>query len=179
MRKSIENQLDTMDSELKLLLRDLKKFSDKDLNWQPRPGKWSVLQVMQHLMLAEMFSHQYVEKKLSFDPKLKKAGLPSALRLLLLRFYLGLPVRFKAPKGVSTVHLQEKAAFWDLVKQWNHQRDSLRSYLAGLPDDKFDKSIYKHPIVGRLSLQGMLTFHRVHFRRHRKQIRRILVHFRY
>ena len=179
MRKSIEKQLNTLDEELRLLLRDLKKFSDGDLNWQPKAGKWSVLQVMQHLMRAELLSHKYVEKKLSFNPTLKRAGLLSFFNRLLLRFYLKLPFRFKAPEAVADEQFPEKAAFWDLVKQWNEQRAALRDYLGGLPDELFKKAIYKHPFGGRMSLGGMLTFHISHFRRHRKQISRILDNFRY
>ena len=179
MRKSIENQLNTLDEELKLLLRDLKRFSDSDLNWQPKEGKWSVLQVMQHLMRAELLSQQYVQKKLSFDPKLKRAGVLGALRIALIKAYMKSPIKVKAPVKVSEEYFPENAAFWDLVKQWNSQREELRSYLGSLPDELFKKGIFKAPFGGRLSLGGMLSFHIDHFRRHRKQIEKVLGNFKY
>ncbi|MFT7452850.1 MAG: hypothetical protein ACI9VN_003586, partial [Patescibacteria group bacterium] len=109
MRKSIENQLDTLDSELKLLLRDLKAHSDQDLNWKPKMGKWSVAQVMQHLMKSEDMGLKYVQKKLSFNPKLKNAGILGALRGALIKMYLKIPIKVKAPGIVSAETFPEEA----------------------------------------------------------------------
>jgi len=179
MRKSIENQLNTLDSELKLLLRDLKAHSDKDLNWNPKPGKWSVLQVMQHLMKAEDLSLKYVQKKLSFEPELKNVGILGPMKVGIVKLYMKTPIKVKAPKPVSEETFPEEAAFWDLVKQWQSQRKAQREYLATLPDNMFKKGIYKHPVAGRMSLGGMLTFHIDHFRRHRGQIDKVLQNFKY
>ncbi|MFT4667276.1 MAG: hypothetical protein ACI9XB_004245, partial [Gammaproteobacteria bacterium] len=139
MRKSIENQLDTLDSELKLLLRDLKAHSDQDLNWKPKMGKWSVAQVMQHLMKSEDMGLKYVQKKLSFNPKLKNAGILGALRGALIKMYLKIPIKVKAPGIVSAETFPEEATFWDLVKQWQSQRAELRDFLGTLPDNLFKK----------------------------------------
>lgn len=179
MRKSIENQLDTLDAELKLLLRDLKKFSDEDLNWNPKEGKWSVLQVMLHLMTSENLSIKYVQKKLSFNPELKSAGVFDSGRKAVVSFYMKLPFKVKAPAVVAEDKFPDEAAFWELVKQWKSQREELRSYLGSLPDDVFNKSLYKHPVAGRMSLGAMLSFFIDHFRRHRKQIDKVLKNFKY
>lgn len=179
MRKSTENQLNTLDAELKLLLRDLKKFTDSDLNWKPGDGKWSVHQIMEHLMIAEDLSLKYVQRKLSFEPKLKRAGIMGAFRASFVRMYLRSPLKVKAPEMVGKEVLSENAAFWDLVKQWKSQREELRTYLGDLPDDMFKKGLYKHPLAGRMSLGGMLSFYIGHFRRHRKQIETVLKNFKY
>ena len=96
MKKSIEKKLDILDSELKLLLRDLQKLSDRDLNWQPKADKWSVLQVMMHLMKAEDMSIKYVKKKLSFEPKLKRAIIMGPLRGMMLNTSLRSPFKAKS-----------------------------------------------------------------------------------
>ncbi|MFK7808727.1 MAG: DinB family protein [Saprospiraceae bacterium] len=179
MKKSIENQLNTLDSELRLLLRDLQKLSDKDLNWQPQPGKWSVVQVMMHLMKAEDMSIKYVQKKLSFEPKLKRAIFMGPLRGMMLSASLRTPFKAKAPAAVADDQFPKEAAFWDLVKQWKEQREELRVYLGTLPKDTFNKELYKHPLFGKMSLGAMLSFFINHFRRHRKQIDKILVNFKY
>lgn len=179
MRKSIENQLDTLDSELKLLLRDLKAHSDQDLNWKPKTDKWSVAQVMQHLMKSEELALKYVQKKLSFEPELKNAGVMAALRGKIIKMYLKSPFKVKAPSGVSDDNFPEEASFWDLVKQWQSQRAEMRTYLGTLPDDLFKKAIFKHPLGGRISLGAMLEFHIGHFRRHRGQIDKVLKNFKY
>jgi len=170
MRKSIENQLDTL---------DLKAHSDQDLNWKPKADKWSVLQVMQHLMKSEDSSVKYVQKKLSFNPQLKNAGILGALRGTMINLYLKSPIKVKAPAVVSEATFPEEAAFWDLVKQWQSQRVEMRNYLGTLPDSLFKKAIFKHPLGGRISLGAMLNFHINHFRRHRNQIDKVLKNFKY
>jgi DinB superfamily len=179
MRKSIEHQLDVLDHELKLLMKELKRFDNKDLNWKPKADKWSVLQVVQHLMRSEDLSLKYVQKKLSFNPVLKRAGIGNFFRILLLKIYLRSPFKRKAPAIVNEESFPEVASFWDLAKQWNAQRATLKSFLSSLPDATFKKAVYKHPLAGRLTLEGMLIFHIEHIRRHRKQILNLLSNFKY
>ena len=63
-----------LDKDLHELLKELGKYSDDDLNYSPGDGKWSVLQIMNHLKLSEQLAHRYIVKKLSFSPELKKSG---------------------------------------------------------------------------------------------------------
>lgn len=178
MKKSVKNQLDALNSELGLLFRDLKKFSDEDLNWKPGEGKWSVLQIMEHLILAELISQKYLEKKLSFNPELKNTNLMSAMRSIFITFYLNSPLKVKAPAAVGET-LPEQSTFWELVKQWKQNREDLETYLNTLPPETFKKQVYKHPLGGRMSIGNMMTFHKNHFHRHRKQIFKILKNFKY
>ncbi len=178
MKKSVKNQLDSLNSDLSALFRDLKKYSDDDLNWKPGEGKWSVLQIMEHLILAESLSQQYLEKKLSFDPKLKNANILSAMRSMFISFYLNTPIKVKAPAAVLE-SLPEKSTFWELVKQWKQNRENLETFLNSLPPEIFKKQVYKHPLGGRLSIGNMMTFHKNHFKRHKRQIENILKNFKY
>jgi len=173
MKKATIQKLDQLDIELRNLLRELEAYSEAKLNEQPDEDSWSVFQVMYHLILSEHYSHQYVQKKLSFNPELKKAGFVSELRRMVLNMYLAAPLKFNAPTAVRD-NLPEHATFWEIAKKWKDQRVLLRDYLQQLPEDFYDKEIYKHPFAGRLSLDGMLAFFQRHFQRHRKQIFRTL-----
>ncbi|HMQ49511.1 MAG TPA: DinB family protein [Saprospiraceae bacterium] len=174
MRKAIDQQLSKMDEELRLLLDRMKSYSDNTLNQSPGAGHWSVLQIMQHLMLAEQLSLNYVKKKLSYQPKLPHSGLGSRFRIALLNFYQLLPLKFKAPTNVGDEKLKTNRTLADISAEWLNNRAQLRSYLNELPDELFHKAVYKHPFAGRLSLGGMLSFFSGHFGRHRKQIERTL-----
>ncbi len=169
-----------MDTELAALFEVLNKYSDDDLNWKPKKDQWSVLQVLVHLMIAEAGSQNYVEKKLSSGyNQLPKAGILSGVRKILLIAALRTPFKFKAPAIVGNENIPERSSFWDIVKQWKKQRENLRTYLASLPEEALAKEIYKHPIAGRMSIYGMFTFFESHFKRHRKQIDRVLQNYRY
>ena len=174
MNTKIKTQLHKIDQKLGLLLHDLQHYSDAKLNQQPDESSWSVLQVMQHLMIVEGYAHRYLQKKLSYNPDLQKAGLLANFRSALLNFYLASPIRAKAPEIVSGNTLSTDTTFWEVAKQWKQQRKVLGEYLETLPPDVFEKEVYKHPLTGRLKLSGMLSFFEKHFDRHHKQIYRTL-----
>jgi len=56
----VDNQLKQLDIELIELLKILKDYSEKTLNKKPGQNKWSVIQVMNHLILVEGYGKSYV-----------------------------------------------------------------------------------------------------------------------
>ncbi|MEQ8703575.1 MAG: DinB family protein [Phaeodactylibacter sp.] len=167
-------QLDQLDQELSRLFRQLERYDNAPLNQQPTDGGWTVLQVLHHLILAEEASVGYIQKKLSFNPVLEKAGFRAAWRLFVVDFYFRMPLKFKAPKGVDREALPEHADFESTKAQWESQRRALRKYLSHLPDAQFDRELYKHPFAGKMSLRQMLQFFGMHIKRHQSQINRVL-----
>ena len=173
MHTKIERKLDRIDTKLQDLLANLQAYSDAKLNQKPDENSWSVLQVLHHLLTVEQLSAKYVQKKLSYNPKLTDVGLGTWWRALLLHSYNYLPIKLKAPKNVSE-QLPEQTTLAETAEQWLTTRRELRSYLRTLPEDIFRKEVYKHPISGRMSLGHMLDFFEGHFDRHQKQINRTL-----
>ncbi len=178
MKPALQRNFDKLDAKLAELLKQLQKYSDSDLNWKPAPDQWSVMQVLQHLMLAEGYAHQYIQKKLSFEPQLKKVGVFTACRRSAIRMVMKSPFQITAPDAVDEA-LPEHSSFWDVAKQWKQQRIDLQAYLNELPEDTLKREIYKHPFIGRLGVKGMTIFFETHFNRHHKQINRILKNYRY
>ena len=174
MKASTKQKLDRLDDSFRDLLKELDGYTDATLNRVPKEGAWSVFQTMHHLILSERMSLNYVKKKLSFEPKLKKAGVGSKMRSTLVNNYLRSPFKRKAPTFISGENLPKESTFWEVVKAWKTDREELRRYLSELPKEHFSKEIYKHPFAGRLSLDGMLSFFQQHYERHLRQIRRTL-----
>lgn len=174
MPPSTHQQFRRMDAQLNQLLEQLKHLSHQQLNRKPNEESWSVMQVLHHLMLVERYAMLYLQKKLSYNPALKKAGLSASLRELALRAYLRSPLKFQAPESISGANLPAESSFWEIAKQWKLQRAELKSYLESLPPELYSKEVYKHPLAGRLSLKGMMSFFEDHFNRHLRQINRML-----
>ena len=169
------HQLDQMDEELNLLLKQLKRYNDDQLNRPPKKGGWSVIQIMRHLMLSEKYSLAYIKKKSQDPSQLKKIDLKSRMRSASLQLYLRFPMKRKAPEMVA--ELPEYSTFWETAKQWKEQRAELRQFIGDLPKDIYKTQLYKHPGLGRISLSNMLQFFFQHFKRHNRQIRRIIKQF--
>ena len=168
--KITERHLRELDAELQALMTRLGELDDDLLNRSPDADTWSVIQVMHHLILAEGKSMQYVRKKMHYTDKFKPADLGSRFRTALVCGVLRSPIKRKAPAGVSGEHLPEYATLADTAATWRAQRDELTAFFRQLPDDIWDKQVYKHPFGGRMTLAQMLEFFRAHFATHRRQI---------
>jgi hypothetical protein len=170
MEPKISAQLYQLDAALDLLIAKLLKERPEKLAHKPSPERWSVYEVMQHLMAVERASMRYLQKKLQ-DPKaLPSAGWGSGIRAALLRSRLRSSLKLKAPAAASTEVFEEVASFAQLTGEWQAQRAELRDLLEKQPEVVFQKAAYKHPSAGRMTIENMLKFFLVHFQRHLKQI---------
>jgi len=174
MNKKFQRRLNALDKKLVDLFEDLKDYTDSTLNLSPKEGAWSVLEIMQHLMLAERASLNYIQHKLAEEPVFERAGVGASLRSFMLKSALSMPIKYKAPFTIGKDAFMSNPTFWEVAKEWRTDRTTLKDFLISLPNEFFDKAIYKHPRVGHVSLNGMITFHDKHFDRHLKQIKRTL-----
>ena len=170
IRKEILSELDLLDILLDQMIRELETKDHVQLIESKQVGQWSPLQVCMHMYLAEKRSLAYVKKKLSFDPNLKKAGIVTWIRHLTLQWYLKSSFKFKAPKATTVFDETLELSLGKIKRDWLQERQAMRLYLTSVPATFLDKTVYRHPIVGRLSLLQMVRFFTVHFERHLEQI---------
>ncbi len=156
------------------LLHSLAPYGDERLNRSPASGHWSAMQVLHHLILVELLALRYVQKKLSFQPKLEKAGLPEWFRLVGLSIYLRTPLKFRAPDAVGEQHLPAFASLEETRRQWQEVHTAWHTFLEAMPEEHLDRAVFRHPLVGRLSWTGTFAFFKAHLDRHRKQLWRTL-----
>jgi hypothetical protein len=174
MKHKVLQNLDKIDDQLQDLFDRLGSYPNEVLNKKPSEDDWSAMDNLHHLMRSERLSYGYIRKKLSFNPKLKKANLSTAWRSWLLSTYLRFPMKFKAPEAVAEEHFPEYSTLQEVSEQWKQQRLQLKSYLEDLPEHVFDKELYKHPFAGRVTIRGMVDFFGGHLERHSRQIDRAL-----
>ncbi len=168
-------KLETLNRQLERLFDELSAVDPTRLLQAPGEGQWSPVQVLQHLMLSENGSMQYVRKKTqSGYAGLKPSDWQGKLRSLLVGFYLSLPFKFKAPAVVDTPQFPEVKSFEEIREGYLQTRRNLADLLQGLPDEAYAVMAYRHPLGGRMDLNGMLHFFAAHFERHEKQIKRSL-----
>lgn len=174
MRTIILGKLDRIDQMNEKLFRELHHYPDELLNRKPGPGKWSVLQVLHHLMVAEKLSEGYVRKKTSSGTDFPNVPISSYTRLMLLQLNFLLPLKFKAPPAVGDDALPDTSTLAETIAAWKQNRQSLRSLLTDLPEGLLAKGIYKHPLAGKLNAGQMIYFFDIHFTHHLSQIERTL-----
>ena len=84
MTTKASNLFAQLENQRILLMAELSIYDDATLNKKPAPEAWSTVQVMQHLITAEVASLAYIKKKLSYTNKIPKAGLMSFFRRISL-----------------------------------------------------------------------------------------------
>ena len=172
MTTKASNLFAQLENQRILLMAELSIYDDATLNKKPSPEAWSTVQVMQHLITAEAASLAYIKKKLSYTNKIPKAGLMSFFRRISLSIIFSFPLKFKAPKGLET--FPEHANFNSLKNQWASQRLELQHFMDSIPDNMFKTALWRHAVVGKMSMTQMLSFFHAHTERHRGQIDRTL-----
>jgi len=166
----LTTKLKHLDILLRSLFSQLETCTHVQLNRRPQPGSWSAIQVMHHLMLSESYSRMYCEKKLKNTTQFTNSSVATHIRLLLLRWYLLSGLKAKAPQRVNTGSLPDSDSLDQVTRQWSEERQLLGTLLEKVSPDYFNKTIYKHPYAGHLTIPGMLDFFVAHFRHHVLQI---------
>lgn len=149
-------------------------LSSSTYHLKPGKNKWSISQILTHLLIAEKLSLSYMKKK-SQTPNglLGTAGINEDIRFFILALSQQIPVRYKAPKVVLD-NTPNPLSFGDLVREWNALRTELSDFLDTLDAEKIRKKIYKHPVAGRLSVIHAVRFMALHINHHQPQIEAIV-----
>jgi uncharacterized damage-inducible protein DinB len=153
MNKSLLTYFAQLEQQKDNLLNELSSLSIEKLNSAPA-GKWSIAQIVAHLITAERLSIQYMQK------------------LIVLIISQRLPLRFKAPK-LAKESTPTLSTLPELTAQWDSVRADLKQLLEKIPDHLVKRKIYKHVFAGKLNSRQALIFFREHFIHHLPQIQRL------
>jgi uncharacterized damage-inducible protein DinB len=158
------------------LFADLDKLDSSLMNKKVNEKTWSVVQVMNHLIEAEMNTIKYVNKKLSGNTTLPKSGLGSLARYLILRIAFVIPfAKYKAPPVLSVPSNDDT---YEVAKNnWLNVLDEMKNLIEKLDERQLKSEIFKHPVVGKMNMIQSLKFIQTHFNRHEIQINQILKQF--
>jgi uncharacterized damage-inducible protein DinB len=171
VNKTLQTLLSSLEIEREKLMDSLAMLSSEKLNSAPA-GKWSIAQIVAHLITAERLSIQYMQKKIQGIEQAGDAGIVEEGKLIVLIISQRLPLRFNAPKLVkeSTPTL---STLPELTAQWDSVRSDLKQLLEKIPDHLVKRKIYKHVFAGKLNSRQALIFFREHFIHHLPQIQRL------
>jgi uncharacterized damage-inducible protein DinB len=173
MHAQLQTVFDSVDREKDLLIHQVSALTSEEYFRIPAPGKWSVAQIMTHLMVAEQLSLRYMKKKSLGVNDVKNSGLLQELTFQFYNVLQRLPIKLTAPKTILD-HTPEPLSLADLKTQWGNFRSELKVFLSTIPDHHIRRMIYKHAFAGRLDVIQALRFFIAHIHHHRPQIDRIM-----
>jgi hypothetical protein len=172
MDSKLASVFDQAEAKRKKLLSLVSGLSDKTFYYAP-PEKWSISQILIHLILAEQLSLRYIKKKSLGIEQAGDTNMLDDLKYQALRVSQRLPLKYKAPKVLgdgdpSPLSLEE------IIDKWNHTRNELKAFLEGMESGHINRKIYKHAVAGRLNILHAVDFFNEHLTHHLPQIRRLI-----
>src|SRR5512146_1648812 len=105
----------------------LEKLDEKQLNYRPSEYKWSIVQIVFHLVKTEQLSVISINKEIK-NTKSRKAGLSAFLRSTLLKYSLISPLKFKAPPILG--NMPKEYSINELKTKWSTVRIKLHNALG-------------------------------------------------
>ena len=95
---SMYNEIGELESKRIFLTQKLQRLSVDELKQTPSDDKWSILEILAHIVLSEELSIGYTLNKLSKPDKLRPVNFVSSLKAQFLKYVLVLNIKYKAPK---------------------------------------------------------------------------------
>jgi hypothetical protein len=152
-------------------MNKLNNLAQDKLSFSNEGHQWSIMNVIEHIVLSEELSINYALKKVDEWDKLSKVEFKSRIRILVLRMVLKLNLKYKAPKAARPV--LSKTSLTELNNRWEAARIQLYNLSTTSPD-VLNKGILKHPFVGVMNFNQMLQFFEAHFEHHILQINKLV-----
>ena len=161
------DKLKQLDDETLRFFKTLESLPKNKLSFSD--NKWSVLQILYHVWLAEISSEKYIRTKIQYPETIIKTPVLAYIRAFLTKYFLLSGVSINAPK--HTAKFPEKICLKKLQENWIKSRASFSKLILKLDQKKLsNKAVFKHPIMGRINLSLTLYFFKLHFNHHQKQI---------
>lgn len=172
MRDQLLKAFDAAEADRQALMTRLDALSEETLTQKPAPDKWSVVEVMVHLIKAETGTLKYLKKKLEVGGH-RPASAFAGFRKAFLNIVIATPLKFKAPKVVQ-LEKDVKMSYAEAKSQWDNVRNELRTEYAAIDPKLIGHDLFKHPFAGKLNLLQSTSFMHHHMTRHIGQIDRTL-----
>lgn len=162
----------------------MNKLSEKQLNWRPNPGIWSIAEVLAHLNSYARYYHPTIQRKIESTRfrNVKEDFMSSPLgksawKSMKLGRLNNVKRKFKAPKGHNPTidtDLVKGTEVQDFIEQQNELMRIIESSAeVNVRKVKIPISISK---IVRLRLGDALLFITYHNERHMQQILNLKTH---
>ena len=148
MREKLRRRVDRLDHERQALLEDLEALTAEQVAFTPGPGKWSISQVMEHLVISEREIFKCIPEKPQKGRSITSLQNRICYILVVMVLKLGLPV----PVVSHEMELAGRSSMTELHRQSNENHRWLRSFAEEISSDDLDRPVFCHPVAGPLTL---------------------------
>ncbi len=173
MNSSLENWIGRLQTDRMELCTTLSGIPEEQFTRPSQPGKWSIAEIVAHLITADRLSLEYMKKKSGAIETVGDAGWFEDFKMLAFTISQRIPIKYNAPKGVLQ-NTPRSIELSNLSNDWNAILQDYKIFLEGIPEQYTRRKIYKHPILGRIDARLCLQTLHEHYHHHLPQIKRLL-----
>jgi len=161
--------IQALDDQRLSLLGDLDALSEEALKTRPRPEAWSILEILEHLVVAEAVILR------GLPPRAGLVAQPRNLGHRLKYLLVSLVLRFRIPVKVPSRRMlpMGQASLADLRTAWDAHLAWLRALVAEDETAALGSAFFTHPVAGPITLRQALRMDLLHLDIHRRQIARL------
>ena len=147
LAQKLLKKLERVEDKRQSLLEELKSLDPQTLNKRPTPTSWSILEIVEHLVLAEYHVFRGLPEYKSL--KHKKRGLISwpfywmVIGILHFNIPVQVPARNMNPQGDQSLD--------ELISRWDQSQNWLKQFLSQLDDHKINDAVFTHPAPGPMT----------------------------
>ena len=170
MLAHIQETYDRLTAKRAKLLRRLDSLESEVLSHKAGPDKWSIVEVVEHLVIAEedlieQLTTDEHSPALEIESRSAK-NYQTVIKVMERDIEVDVPHESLEPHG--------RMALDDLLPKWDDIREKLHGLLAGINEKDRDDMVYRHAFAGPLNISETLHFFEVHYDNHMRQIDKIL-----
>jgi hypothetical protein len=145
-------------------------LTPEQLLFKPEPDRWSILQVLQHVVLgAQGMRRSESELRQSPLREILKPG--EMVKLVMDVLVKDVPVDVPDP----SMEPDGKVTIEELRAIWRKERRALAALLETVSAEKLEQVMFSHAAAGPLTALQMLEIAEAHLGTHRRQMDRIRV----
>lgn len=152
-------------------IKNLEQYGTETLQKQLIPGKWTMIQLVDHLLSIEKGILMYMTKK-SADPALHKVKFKNRFKHFLTKLVLRSGKKIKAPAVVPDPSNEKDIA--TMLAEFEKVRSRTRDFISKWGAERKNDLIFRHPFAGMFTLNQTISFLAEHWEHHRPQQQQLL-----
>jgi hypothetical protein len=169
MLSEIQETFQQLETKYGKLLQHLNSLNHDVLHFKAGTGKWSIVEVIEHLVMAEENALEQLTGAASgppLDPRDRSAkNYHIVIKVMTQDIPVDVPDESMAPLG--------QIGLAELLERWKDTRQRTRAYIDGIQPENVGGLVYRHPFAGPLDMAETLRFIDVHFDNHMRHIDKI------
>jgi|GEM_PF-622091 len=165
------SRLDAFSTSRQSFVNQLSQLTPEQLSTRPNPGAWSILEIVEHLVLAEKIVFKISPRAEPLTPAKKRLSNRLLYRVVIFvlksrRSKVDVPDKNMNPAGQTSLT--------DLLDSWDQNQIWLREFIQNLSPHDLKKAVFAHPVSGPITPSQAIYMLQIHFDKHMHQIQGIL-----